>query len=239
MHSAYSGHGILPKGNSIKEYIKNDITYPEGFSENYSPRFDYKETIRSLNLTSYKGFQTPLQGQKYINEWMNYAEIVSPIVSISLRNYGFDRKRNSNIKEWVKFADWVSQRGYTPVFIPDVDACWQPDDRLERHIVFTDACWNLELRMAFYDACFVSFFYSNGLVALAQLNKNIRCISMHPVIKDSKEATIEIYKSHGMPIGERKSDFGETFQWLSWKQDSFENIKSEFLEFEDQFSDKQ
>ena len=178
MHAAYTGFGILPQGTSVNKYIKDSLIYPEGFAENYSPRFNYKDLRDSMGMdsSSYRGLQTSLQGQKYINSWKNHSEIDLPIVSITLRNYGYDPSRNSNVKEWVKFADWLSQRGYTPVFIPDVDACWEPDDALGSHLVFTDACWNLEIRMAFYDSCFLSFFYSNGVSAVAQLNKNIRCI---------------------------------------------------------------
>ena len=239
MHAAYTGFGILPQGTSVNKYIKEGLIYPEGFGENYSPRFNYKDLRDYVELSSFRGLQTSLQGQKYINSWKNHAEIDLPIVSITLRNYGFDPSRNSNIKEWVKFADWVSQRGYTPVFIPDVDACWEPDDALGSHLVFTDACWNLEIRMAFYNSCFVSFFYTNGVGSLAMLNKNIRCITMHPVISESLCANQKSYEDQNMNIGDRKAPgFGEAFQWLSWKRDSFENIKSEFLEFEKQFSDE-
>jgi hypothetical protein len=238
MHAAYTGFGILPQGTSVKKYIKDGLIYPEGFCANYSPRFNYKDLRGSISLSSFRGLQTSLQGQKYINSWKNYSKISSPIVSITLRNYGFDPSRNSNIKEWVKFADWLSRGGYTPVFIPDVDACWQPDDTLGSHLVFTDACWNLEIRMAFYNSCFLSFFYSNGVGALAQLNKNIRCISMNPIIEDSLEAFGDRYEDYGLKPDQRRYDFAEPFQWLSWKRDSFENIKSEFLEFESQFSDE-
>ena len=238
MHTAYAGYGILPQGTSVNKYIKRDLIYPEGFCENYSPRFNYKDLKDSIGLSTYRGFQISLQGQKYINSWKNYSKIRSPIVSITLRNYGFDPSRNSNIKEWAKFADWVSQRGYTPVFIPDVDTCWEPDNGLGAYLVFTEACWNLEIRMAFYNSCFVSFFYSNGLAACAILNKNIRCISMHPIISDSLVANEKAYTTNVMTIGDRTANFGESFQWSSWKRDSFENIKSEFLEFENQFSDQ-
>jgi len=239
MHAAYTGFGILPQGTSVNKYIKDSLIYPEGFAENYSPRFNYKDLRDSMGMdsSSYRGLQTSLQGQKYINSWKNHAEIDLPIVSITLRNYGYDPSRNSNVKEWVKFADWLSQRGYTPVFIPDVDACWEPDDALGSHLVFTDACWNLEIRMAFYDSCFLSFFYSNGVSAVAQLNKNIRCIAMNPIIEDSLEAFGDRYEDYGLKPDQRRYDFAEPFQWFSWKRDSFENIKSEFLEFENQFSD--
>ncbi|SVB70846.1 uncharacterized protein METZ01_LOCUS223700 [marine metagenome] len=238
MHAAYTGFGILPQGTSVNKYIKEDLIYPEGFGENYSPRFNYKDLKDSMELSSFRGLQTSLQGQKYINSWKNHAEIDLPIVSITLRNYGFDPSRNSNVKEWVKFADWVSQRGYTPVFIPDVDACWEPDDALGSHLVFTDACWNLEIRMAFYNSCFVSFFYSNGVGSLAMLNKNIRCIAMNPIIEDSLWAYGDRDTHYGLKPDQRRYDFAEPFQWFSWKRDSFENIKSEFLEFEKQFSDE-
>ena len=92
--------------------------------------------------------------------------------------------------------------------------------------------------MAFYNSCFVSFFYSNGVGALALLNKNIRCINMHPIISDSLVANEKTYELQNMPIGDRRAYFGEYFQWLSWKSDSFENLRSEFLDFENQFSDE-
>ena len=238
MHAACSGYGILSDGFHLEELVNNDLIYPQKYSRRLSPVMNYQEIMRSISLSSFRGLQTSLQGQKYINSWKNYSKISSPIVSITLRNYGYDPSRNSNIKEWVKFADWLSRGGYTPVFIPDVDACWQPDDTLGSHLVFTDACWNLEIRMAFYNSCFLSFFYSNGVGALAQLNKNIRCISMNPIIEDSLEAFGDRYEDYGLKPDQRRYDFAEPFQWLSWKRDSFENIKSEFLEFESQFSDE-
>lgn len=238
MHAACSGYGILSEGFHLEKLVNNDLIYPQKYSRRLSPVMNYQEIMRSISLSSFRGFQAPVQAKRYINSWKNYSKISSPIVSITLRNYGYDPSRNSNIKEWVKFADWLSRRGYTPVFIPDVDACWQPDDGLGSHLVFTDACWNLEIRMAFYNSCFLSFFYSNGVGALAQLNKNIRCIAMNPIIEDSLWAYGDRDTHYGLKPDQRRYDFAEAFQWFSWKRDSFENIKSEFLEFESQFSDQ-
>ena len=61
---------------------------------------------------------------------------------------------------------------------------------------------------------------------------------MNPIIEDSLEAFGDRYEDYGLKPDQRRYDFAEPFQWLSWKRDSFENIKSEFLEFESQFSDE-
>ena len=85
--------------------------------------------------------------------------------------------------------------------------------------------------MAIYELAFVNFFYSNGTSVIGSLNKKIRMIAMNPVIEESLQAKANIYKTYGLVSGQRRHNFAEKYQFLSWKHDTFENIRDEFLEF--------
>ena len=85
--------------------------------------------------------------------------------------------------------------------------------------------------MAIYEQAFVNFFYSNGTSVIGTLNKKIRLIAMMPVIEDSVHFEADVVNSFGLDSGQRRYNFSENHQFLSWKQDTFENIRDEFLEF--------
>ena len=87
--------------------------------------------------------------------------------------------------------------------------------------------------MAIYEQSFVNFFYSNGTSVIGSLNKKIRLIAMMPVIEDSVHFEADVVNSFGLDSGQRRYNFAEKHQFLSWKHDTFENIRDEFLEFVD------
>ena len=85
--------------------------------------------------------------------------------------------------------------------------------------------------MAIYEQSYVNFFYSNGTSVIGSLNKKISLIAMCPVIEDSLYQKADVLNSFGFVSGQRRYNFAEKHQFLSWKHDTFENIRDEFLEF--------
>ena len=186
---------------------------------------DYSEVFPLVNKKVFSGFRASKAGLKYVEQWMKSGNIEQPMVVITLRQYGYDTSRNSNIEEWSKFAVWLKSQGYTPVFVPDTDACWKSNKSLEDFITITDACWNLGLRLALYERAFVSLFYSSGVAALCSLSSHARYIAFYPVIEESLQAKAETYERYGLVSGQRRYDFAQDHQLLSWKRDSFERHK--------------
>ena len=162
LYPACTGYSVVPHNSEILNLISNKLIYPAGYSATYKPNMDYKEVWPLLNLNIFSGFHASKQGLDYILKWQKQNNIVSPMVVITLRQYGYDVTRNSDIEEWVKFAHWVKEQGFTPVIIPDTDACWMPNNLLDDFIVINEACWNLGLRMAINELAFVNLFYING-----------------------------------------------------------------------------
>ena len=231
VYPACVGYSVLSKEDSVKHYRDSALIFPKGYSDTFKPLMNYNALFKNLQSKSFEGIRASEQSIRYIDKWRQSKGIISPIICITLRQYGYDTSRNSNISAWARFADWASERGYTPVFIPDTDACWEPHERIDKYQVFNEGCWNLELRLALYELAYVNYFYSNGCGALATLSKNIRYILMIPILEHSLQAKSGIFKSYGWSPDQRRLNFAEKYQFLSFKTDSFKNILDEFLQF--------
>lgn len=232
LYPACTGYSIVPRDSEILKLIPEKSVYPAGYSPTYKPSFDYVDIFKLLNLKLFSGFQAPKQGINYIHKWQKINGILKPMVVITIRQYGYDISRNSNIEEWVKFAHWVKGQGFTPIIVPDTDACWVPNNLFDDFIVFIEPCWNLGLRIALNELAFVNLFYINGTAAISTLNKKSRYILFNPIIEESIHSNSATINEYGLTKGQRRYDFAEPHQLFSWKLDSFENIQEEFREFQ-------
>jgi hypothetical protein len=230
IYPACIGHSILPKTSDVSEAIKGKFLYPEFYSERFPAADYYRDVFTSKN--NFFGFSASIQGKRYIESWKKNNKITGKIVTITLRQYNWDPIRNSKVDEWIKFAQFVKEKGYTPVFVPDTDACFEQDPRLDEFIVFEATCWNLGIRMALYEGVDLNFFSHNGTAAIAILNKNAASISMKQMAPGSITSTAEVFTKRGVSVGQKTYDFfNDHFQKISWEDDTFENICEEFNRF--------
>jgi hypothetical protein len=230
IYPACIGHSILPKGSDVTEAVKGKFLFPEFYSENFPAAKFYKEVNASKN--KFFGFSASIQGKRHIESWKKSNEITVKMVTLTLRQYNYDPKRNSNVDEWIKFAQFIREKGFTPVFVPDTDACFEYDARLDDFIVFEAPCWNLGIRMALYEEADLNLFSPNGTASIAQLNRNVASITTKFVTPNSSDANVEINLQRGVSEGQNTYDFfDDHFQVLSWKEDTFENILKEFNRF--------
>ena len=231
LYPACVGYSTITDVSLLTNNVERKKIFPTGYSSSFNPMMTYREIFKAINLNIFNGFRASPQGILYIKKWKNNNKIVKDIVCITLRQYGYDVNRNSNIDAWAQFADWIIKEGYVPVFIPDTDACWLEEPRLEKYLIFNEGCWNLELRQALYEISFVNYFYSNGCAVLATLNKNVKYILMLPIIKNSLHATQSDYESLGWDIEKKQLNFANKNQYVAFKEDTFLNIKNEFIKY--------
>lgn len=227
------GHYVLPRSTDICDLIRGEFVYPEHYDGQYIPGIDYREIYQSAKRFKFTGLQASLQGLRYIESWKNAYNIKKDIVTITLRQYGYDVCRNSNIAEWVQFARSIMAEGFVPVFVPDTDASFNQDNLLKDFIVFKEPCWNMGLRVALYEKSLLNLFCSSGPGALAQLNANACYICMKVISPSSFNASENVFRDRGIKIGQRQyfDNFSDAYQVLSWADDTFENIRAEFDSF--------
>ena len=159
-----------------------------------------------------------------------------PLV-ISLRDYGFGRNRNSRTADWIAFADRCDKTRFAPIFVPETEIAMTTGSAdLGGHPVCLPACWNVELRMALYEAAWLNMGIMNGPLELCWLNENARYLILLPVGTDpmnSPEALI----AHGHRLGV-DLDFATPHQHIVWAPDELATIEEAFSTFCDALPDR-
>lgn len=89
-----------------------------------------------------------------------------PIVTITLREAGMYEYRNSNLPEWLKVASHIQGQGYRVVFVRDTKMA---SEEVEGFESCPSASFDIDVRLALYEAAAANLFVSNGPWYLALL----------------------------------------------------------------------
>jgi len=118
------------------------------------------------------------QARTYMSQWLNQAAPNKQVVSLTLREAGHNEKRNILRSEWIVFANWLKQSGYTPVFVPDTEiAATELAQGYQNHLTCEIAAVNIDLRMALYEHSFLNVNVTNGPAQLCGLSPITRCLT--------------------------------------------------------------
>ena len=229
------GVNVLPSRSSAPEFAKSHEVYPTEYDGLNLRSIDTVRLWTELDRANmFDGLRATRQGLRYISTWQSESEATGPVVTITIRNHAFDRARNSDIPEWVKFAHYLRSAGYHPVIIPDTDTAFSKLSPFEGLCEFKECAWNVMLRTALYESAFLNLFVPNGCASLCFFNPRSRYICMNMLPAGSIVTTEESYKKHGLEIG-ASWKFAAAGQRLSFRPDTFENILAEFEDFVDEF----
>lgn len=173
--------------------------------------------------------KAPLLAVERIRQWLS--PFPKP-VSITLRESAEWPHRNSNILEWIKFADYLAVKGYTPIFVRDTNKAFESP--VSSYPECTQASLNLASRMALYELCLGNTFISNGPVNLALFSDVPWFMTMEIEADDSvyMPATRNFQRTMFLIDVEK----GEQHTWQGPKQkfipvkDTFENLKKAWEE---------
>ena len=237
IHQMCRGIYLLPDRNSLDDILRTKEIFPEPYS-----RFTLRgyNTRNFYNLASrpgiFIGLKAPEQGKRYINNYLREKNINKKVVTIVIRDYEYDRARNSNIEEWAKFVKFLNSENFHPLVIPDTDNAFSGNLPFETKNLISDCCWNIPLRMALYEASFVNFSVLNGSGAIMLFNPHCHCIFMKTLgIGSITSNDDEVLKTTGYRAGEPKKFMTEN-QIFSTLEDTFENIRFEFENYLKKFS---
>ena len=164
----------------------------------------------------------------YIEYWIK-DHYLNPqkLVTLTLRE-SIGESKNSNIKEWVKLADELRVLKFTPILIRDTSASLSADTRVFKdHIIFREAPWNLEIRMALYESCYLNLFTGNGPAWLCLMNRKSACL-MFSKTGEGDVSFKNQMRSAGLSENEAYPSFGDNKK-ISFSDDTFEFMLEEFL----------
>lgn len=202
--------------------------FPNRYSTQFPIPIPFFEGARnpSSDVMSLKA--TP-KALSYIRQWLAFRSNNRKIIVITLRQYTYMPKRNSNITAWSRFAKQLDPQEYFVVIVPDTEVAVQkplPEFAEFEHCF--EACWNIELRAALYETAFLNLGINNGPFSLCWLNPNCRYIMFKIITEEVAQTTEEAQRKHGLIPGVPPA-FALPYQKWVWEPDTEETIQREFL----------
>lgn len=170
-----------------------------------------------------KYLQATPAAKQLISMW---ASAWPKFVTITIRESDFQTKRNSQIAEWVKVAQWLETEGYKAIFVPDTERlCSSATPLPVEYPVCQQAALSPDLRLALYERATLNLFTSGGPFGLALWSGSpfYLCKAVVPGIESCSPAVME---KLGYLDGFQPSEY----QRFSWKDDRFEDIQPEIAD---------
>lgn len=149
-------------------------------------------------------------------------------VVITIRDTHIKATRNSNIEEWVKIADWLVQRGYSVLFVPDTE---RPDAVFGEHRASKKAALDVQYRIAVYCKAYLNMGVNNGPMALNFYSRR-PLLYFRPIDDAWGETTMAAWQANHVPFNTQPPWFSHE-QRVIWEgKDDFANIRDAFETWE-------
>jgi hypothetical protein len=144
-------------------------------------------------------------------------------VTITLRESDRQLHRNSNLEEWLKFAEYLARQGERVVIVRDTDKADEPFHGCE---TCPEASKDIQARLSLYEQAKCNLFVSNGPATLAFFTERPWLMFAAPNPKDSYFPNTPDGWRTFAGIGP-----GEQFPWsrpdqrIIWQADTFEVMR--------------
>ncbi len=162
-------HGVALKPTEYSSQFFNNVMVPalkmigaEIDPRALSGRSLNSSQIKEICQASRAGEKVPkLKASPYaLDSLKEYADAVT----LTLREAEHWQHRNSNVPEWLKLAEYLSNQGERVVFVRDTARAHEPITGFETHPL---AATNLDIRLALYENAKINLFAAGGAFGLA------------------------------------------------------------------------
>lgn len=209
-------------------FIKDKEVFPNGYTSNLHMPLKISSLYSSNETIYLGGISSPQHSLILVNNWIKSKNITKKIVTISIRDQKFDKVRNSNIKEWVKFSSYLYENNFLPIVIPDTESDLDLPTLFNNCYISYESAFNVLFRSALNEIAYVNLFVSHGPLSLCAFNNNTNYIIMHyGPKKGSMTDHIKAYKDAN-DFKKGNYAFSKENQIRSWEEDTFDNILKEF-----------
>jgi hypothetical protein len=152
-----------------------------------------------------------------------------PIV-ITLRNYAYEPERNSRVEDWRRFATGIDGDIFAPIFVPDTETAMDRKNLdIGGHITCEAACWDLEIRMALYEAAWLNMAVMHGPMELCWFNESVRYLIFFEIGRTAVSSTEFLTEAGHPPFADLT--FAKPYQRIVWEGDHLPVLEREFQAF--------
>lgn len=206
------------------------------FPESWRPTFPVVPLTRAVRDAAQAGetifplLVAPESALTYVDQFISARVGHRRMVVITLRQYAYTPARNSNLADWLAFAEGLDSERYAVVFVLDTNVALAAlPAGLERHHIFHAASWNIQLRMALYQRAFLNMATMHGPIELCCHNEVCRYLLFY-AINTAPLTSEEHLRRDGFEIGE-PLPFAKAWQRWVWRRDDLDIIRTEFYQF--------
>lgn len=204
--------------------------YPDDYHTALPIAHDSKDGFARLRQGAPLGVLfPPRQALTYIDDWLAKNSKGRRVICITLRNYGYNTARNSNLAAWIEFARSLDPRLYCPVFVTDTDDVMQPPEALAEMTVFPAAALDLHLRSALYQRAWLNMGVSGGPMAMCWFLANCRYAMLKIRVPNAYVSSDEFLLKYGYSPDEDLPGASPYQRWI-WKDDTTDVITRVFKE---------
>jgi hypothetical protein len=200
---------------------------PSGYTPN-SPIFNdgvrdcLKRDSQSLAI-----FSASVEAQRYVRRWMGRHCQGRKLVVVTLRQSLYMQDRNSDLSAWKSFVAELDEKSYHVVLIPDTDAASEWTDQWPNTTLALEACFNLQIRQAFYQCSYVSMGVNSGPLVLQLFNRDAAFAMFIKVRENVPQASMEYLLSRGFEFSKSPAFCTPRQRWV-WADDTLENLQQAF-----------
>jgi len=228
-----AGVTMLPSRELVSALAGMGQVFPPGYSEQRPlALWEFEHVVDSVAQgDEIRWLQATPAARGMLHRWM--VENVPPqrrIVSITLRDSSLQQARNSNLEAWYRFIEKLDRQRYFPVVIPDTEKALQPSAFKDIACIFTEAAFNLDLRLALYETSHVNLGVANGPTHLWVFSRTCRYLMFKQIVNDYSHSSAESFLRRRLEIGGAFPGAGP-FQRLVWHDDTWQTIRSFFEQF--------
>ena len=219
------GYDFLESEKAVEKYLKYQHRYPEEYSKQFKININNLDLYNNIDNLDKIGLEIPSNTNVYIQEYLRKKfENTKKIITITIRSQKYDKIRNSNENDWLQFAQFLKNKNFEVVIIPDTDNAYSLDDKFKEFKIFHEGSFNLALRMGLYSNAFFNYFAGGGPSSLCTLHKSNKYIMFnYGPIEGSIVHTKESFENF-KEAPKEKFKFANKNQILIWEKDNYENM---------------
>lgn len=205
--------------------------YPSAYHTALPIAHRISDTLESLRqVTSPEIFAAPVQALRQIDRWISETAKARRIICITLRGYGYNSARDSDIPSWLTFAKSLDPERYFPVFVPDTEYALNAGD-LDGFTMFPIAAFDLHLRAALYQRAWLNMGVSGGPMGVCWFLHECRYAMLKIRVPEVYVTSDEYFHANGFTIGESLPGARPWQRWV-WKNDDSPTLIETFQQLE-------
>src|SRR5262249_34219745 len=149
--------------------------YPEDYRL-YLPRQAARRVVHDLAARGAAVFpmlRAPDRARELIAQFLDRTARGRKAIVITLRDYAYTPQRNSRVDDWLRFASSLDRSVYAPIFVLDSETIMHRSEAdVASNIVCEAASWDLEIRMALYEAAWLNMAVMHGPMELCWFSES-------------------------------------------------------------------